>query len=164
MTSILLALIGALLGAYLNNIFSWKIKNTVEHLDLLYIEIFEINNLVYHIVTLKQQHNIDKLSKLNEEINTFYKELDFKFINSGALELHNSILKNKYQTELVTFTSCGAALANSYINNDKKEDLDEKHAEYKQSLEFMPNLLTYRNEVTSIKYFIKQIFNLECHC
>lgn len=72
--------IAALFGAYISNIFTWKIKNRIEALDITYIEALKINDL---FVELYCKHK-EVTTIPNEDLETFGKSIKV-YIRNGYL-------------------------------------------------------------------------------
>lgn len=145
---ILGGIISALFGAYIANIISWKIKNQVEHIDALYLELFNINSLVGKFI------NADKESR-----KSLTSELNSKLAHSGNIYLHDNILDYKFHNQLLKFSDSLSELVNMYIDDkmDNEEVVQNKHDIYNESTRFFPELLKYRKEVTSFAYVFLQI-------
>lgn len=141
-------IISALFGAYIANIMSWKIKNQVEHIDVLYLELFNINFLVGKFI------NADK-----EARKSLTSELNSKLAHSGNIYLHDNILDYRFHHQLLKFSKSLSELLDMYIDDetDNEEVVQNKHDIYNESTRFFPELLKYRKKVTSFDYVFLQI-------
>lgn len=138
--------IGALFGAYLTNIFTWKIKNRIDALDIIYAETLNHYNLIVDTFT---SNEIDKLNPYNpiRDIAQHYEKSLFLncFIIDGEKygELFN---------KLNNWRNLGYNILLEDRENESKVNLYEN--EFQISIDLIFNT---RKELTSFSYMLKQI-------
>lgn len=140
--SILVSLIGLFIGGWINNVFTWKIKDKIENLDMLTESLTKIQLFIIK----SSNTNRSREDSLVENIVIFKKSvnilLEFTTINELAREIFELL---KIYTKTVEENNESAlSIVKTQLNN-LLDKLDQ-------------NTLTTRKTITSFNYMMKQFF------
>lgn len=169
--AILGSVVVVFIGAWVNNIVTWKVKNRIEALDSTYIYVLEHNQAFLEFCSKqKDKENID-----NELIKILNKKIE-PYINRGYLncfiidEIKAGILYKKiynWHQAIMRNTGCYYDYENNRWNNPKphlfninnNEQKSDTVKEYEVLLnDVTDTIFAYRKEIISFHYILKQLF------
>lgn len=162
MTAILTTFIGIFLGAYVNNIFTWKIKDKIEALDCLYKHLSIWNVLLNQMIALNSI-NMDDIPKNDLEIEKnriFVKEriswLEKYTASLGVIDSANAILNKRFFEQIEKYKQIFNDLFLNR-NSPNSDDFDQLKGGF-------DDIVLYRQKLTSLCYLIKQLLSISWCC
>ena len=161
MVTLITAMFSALLGAWVNNIFTWKIKNKIEAADSLYNCLWKLDFFFHRYIKLSHEN-------LNEIHNVELRELQYEInILIRTLHLHDAVLDDKFGLKIAQYTNIVIKVVNNkllytkyVIQNIKSKESEE----YESAREFFNEILSYRKELSSFCYMLKQLNPCNIRC
>lgn len=141
---VLTALFAAIIGAKVNNVFTWGIKDKVDNLDLMYINILKLINYSSSVCTFKINENAYAVSKEHRE---YMGEL----FRSNMLVLddkYNKIreIDKNFTHHLSTITTGHYSVPSDYVQNLEA---------------LLVEIILHRRKVTSFCYAMRQFLWLQ---
>jgi hypothetical protein len=160
MTAFVFAIIGIIFGAWINNILLWKIKQKIEHLDILLRDALDYNSKFLEFIRLKCL-NIDP----TEEDYVVFGKYSQECVNNGYMgnyiiygspkkckdtELYRSMfLYYDFIAKILNDRNVKVLRDNFFLENGDKST--EILTEYEHKMHDCINtILCYRNKLTSL--------------
>lgn len=176
MAGIIAAILGSLvavfIGAWLNSVFTWKIKDKIKAIDKLYPYLWQLDLLyedfIFNQVKMSRTPEGTERELLRRKSSSMQREFE---VNVSKLYLYDGILDKKFNTNLVNYTGKIAYIFNTRdefwkyyqdkVNGQiiSTEKYSESDVEQLTTLrKFFPEILDYRKELTSFEYMRKELF------
>jgi len=169
MIAILTAIIGIMgifIGAYINNVLTWKIKNKIEALDCLYNNLSICNVLLSQMIALHSinKDDIENIHKNDLEIEKnciFVKEtsswLEKYTASLGVIDFANAVLNKRFFEQIEKYKKIFNDL---FLKINYPNSLDD----FDQLKGVFDDILSYRQELTSFKYILQELNPFKCRC
>lgn len=181
---IVAAIVGAILavlaGAWINNVFIWKIKNRVNALDVAHSDVSEYNDAFLSFCWKHKESNgnTTEINTIREEFNRrsgpiikrgyhnyfIIDEVKCGKIYKKVLLLSQEITTHVNPTRFDSLTQrwTKPSPESFVIINDAEHDEIAKY--YNKLLnDTLDAILEYRKEITSFCYMMKQICHIKCY-
>ena len=176
MNSILTAIISGFLGMWINNVFTWKIKNSVDILDSLYKNLRICNILFKELeyiqrerFDLQQLQNIERLThgviqhgdsqprikELSQQKDNLWVRVENIF---GELDHANAILNNEFTVCINKFKDPTVKLFNDSSLSVNTVYIDE----YNEGIKLISEVIKARQKITSFSYMLHVLNPFEC--
>lgn len=147
-SSIMGSLIGVILGAWINNVFTWKIKGSIEALDLISKDLLAI--ITYFSSTYEPPHKNDRD--------------DYRLHLAQITLLNAAVLDSAFESHVAALR----AMAEDIVNHDRNITpvYSKKEIQAKQTCcnEFFNVIISKRKEISSLCYMLKQLNPFEIVC
>lgn len=153
------SLVAVLLGAWINNVFTWKIKNRIDALDIVYLAILERNQYFLGLC-LELKKNPQFQGSLHSDFNTHFHEFNHKImLNCFIID---GIKGGSLYQQIKQWHDILANVINSQQHEDFNLPPDSKGnkttKKYKKRLCSLTDEVLYlRNNATSFRYMLKSL-------
>ncbi len=142
MSQILLAIFGVLLGAWINNVFTWKIKNKIEYID----------HFVKHLLQLNVKYENKESNNSNNDIGITEAEAIFA----------NQLLNGEFTAKLQEYRRVIRCYSSNDFTPKEKNDFSLTARSLLEDL--IKDVLTEREKITSFCYMLKELNPLKIRC
>ena len=127
--SIITTFIGLFIGMWINNVFTWKIKNKIEALDKLYENLLIMEGVYLNV-----------LGKSSLE--------GFR----TQIHMADKLLDNRYDNQINDYVSF---MEDEISSQEEEESI--KHHKVKKYEIFFDDIIAYRKDLTSFCYMLKEL-------
>lgn len=175
--AILGAIVAVLAGAWINSVFTWKIKNRVKALDNTYLDVLKVNeSFLYYC--LKHHQDPENINGIRDVlINTMKPMIRMAYLNCFIID---EIKCGKLYKKMYLWQQVISDNANDmYFDNLKQKWIKPspesfvvingaKPDEIAENYQILLNdvtevIFSYRKEITSFSYMVKQLCPIKCY-